>query len=390
MKNKKLASLILGGACLLTLGGTALATTVTTDTTPPRGVISIEGASLRGDTYYTTEGTVTLNISVADDVSSSENIKMIVSNTPITGVDAIDDSNWMSYTSQITNWTLPSLTDVNIIYLYLKDEAGNISPNIVQSNVEYTVTYDANGGANAPAAKNASYGTAFNISINEPTYENKYFLGWSLTADATSPSWNSDGVIEPKYIKSNITLYAVWTDTAPTLAEVAKIGDYVNYPVNYDNVFTQGSSYKSAYTGWRIVDISGDTIKIVTAGTPLTFKHGNISSESVTALTTNFLTTSYVSNGFSSYYIDLTTAFSNPYTTSVESIKKEEVEKIIDRQISSGATTKEAGSILHNDTYYWIALDYGNYGLWNVNGNSGALYDSYTITYGVRPVVASI
>ena len=81
-----------------------------------------------------------------------------------------------------------------------------------------------------------------------------------------------------------------------------------------------------------------------------------------------------------------------PYTTSVESIKKEEVEKIIDRQIINGLLVKDWGSILHNNTWYWLASVYSssNY-LWSVYGEGGAakFNNNYTM-FGVRPVVASI
>ena len=75
-----------------------------------------------------------------------------------------------------------------------------------------------------------------------------------------------------------------------------------------------------------------------------------------------------------------------PYTTSVESIKKEEVEKIIDRQIINGLLVKDWGSILHNNTWYWLASAYnGSYLLWHVRGNYGTINTYYNTTYGVRP-----
>ena len=85
-----------------------------------------------------------------------------------------------------------------------------------------------------------------------------------------------------------------------------KIGDYVNnYPVYYDNVATKvnkdtGEDYNGGYypddkyaNKWRIISIDEETneVKLVSAGVPLNYYHFNDSSESMTALTTNFFST---------------------------------------------------------------------------------------------------
>ena len=57
------------------------------------------------------------------------------------------------------------------------------------------------------------------------------------------------------------------------LADKVEIGDYVNYPVYYDNV--NGSTLK----GWRVIskniDLDGNpspgTVNLVSAGVPLTY-----------------------------------------------------------------------------------------------------------------------
>lgn len=84
---------------------------------------------------------------------------------------------------------------------------------------EYTLTYDANGGENAPAAATGDIvnGTAgFTIVEAEPTREGHTFLGWSLNKNATEadPALGKGKSIA---ISKDTTIYAVWEeDTTPT------------------------------------------------------------------------------------------------------------------------------------------------------------------------------
>ena len=78
-----------------------------------------------------------------------------------------------------------------------------------------------------------------------------------------------------------------------------KIGDYIsNYPVYYNNVKsdgeTEGSIPQDKYNGWRIVDIDleNETVKLVSAGIPLSFYHDWKTAVSVENLTTKFFSTS--------------------------------------------------------------------------------------------------
>lgn len=394
----KFSKLLFGGGAIL--GSFALACAMpnmvyaASDITPPRGIITVEGATLRDGVYYTSSTNVTLNIDVEDDTTAKENIKMIVSGSPVTGEQALNNANWEAFTSTKT-WTLTNLQGSNKIYLYLKDEAENISPSIVvDASSTFTVTY-AGEGKNMPAPKKAKYGMLFNIAIEEPTLEGKYFLGWSLTQNG-SVQWLSDGVIEPKYIKGDITLWAIYADEAPSLASQVQIGDYVDYPVYYDNVYTynDNAKFKSTYTGWRVLDIDGDVVKLVSAGTPLTYYHGNNSANSVKAITEDFLTTTYAGNkqgGIYTYYLSLESAFggvAGPYTDSVRAMNKDDLDKVIGETTTSGFGIRRYGSLVFNDTFYWLATAHNGSNVWYVNGDGGNVSSgTNATTYGVRPVV---
>lgn len=75
----------------------------------------------------------------------------------------------------------------------------------------YTVTYDANGGKNAPSSQNGKDGECIKISEGKPTKSNAQFLGWSTKKDATMPDEEFAAGKEYCGKDGNITLYAVWS-----------------------------------------------------------------------------------------------------------------------------------------------------------------------------------
>lgn len=88
-----------------------------------------------------------------------------------------------------------------------------------------TLTYNANGGSNAPSSQsanvyNSTTSNTFTLSSTKPTRNGYTFLGWSTSKTATSSSYSSGGSIT---LSSNSTLYAVWSEHKLT----------VNYYSNY-------------------------------------------------------------------------------------------------------------------------------------------------------------
>ena len=92
--------------------------------------------------------------------------------------------------------------DINISF-------GNPTYNInyIAPVVPVTVTFDANGGENAPAAVGVNANEAYTLpGAGEMTRENYIFAGWALSADATA----EDVVTEITPTQAT-TVYAVWT-----------------------------------------------------------------------------------------------------------------------------------------------------------------------------------
>lgn len=71
----------------------------------------------------------------------------------------------------------------------------------------YYVTYNANGGEDAPARQTKTYGITLKLTTVVPTRDNYNFLGWAKSASSTVVDYKSGA----NYTANQaITLYAVW------------------------------------------------------------------------------------------------------------------------------------------------------------------------------------
>lgn len=76
----------------------------------------------------------------------------------------------------------------------------------VSAKTKYTVSYNANGGSDAPAAQTKWHGTALTLSTTKPTRTGYSFQGW-----ATSSSGSVAYAAGASYTaNAGVTLYAVW------------------------------------------------------------------------------------------------------------------------------------------------------------------------------------
>lgn len=72
---------------------------------------------------------------------------------------------------------------------------------------EYTVTFNANGGNNAPSPQTFQVGSSVTLSDVTPTRAGYRFLGWSEDPNAATASY-APGTTQT--FNDNVTLYAVW------------------------------------------------------------------------------------------------------------------------------------------------------------------------------------
>lgn len=438
-------AIVAGGLALLASGLSGLGASKVyaenfyeNDVTPPWGRIAIVGATEVNNINYVGRTKVDIEIFASDDKCLDTEIKYYISTSPISNTEKI--TAWKDYGGEGTiekDVELPNPTSANTFYAVFKDANGNTSL-IYQStdDLKQTITYDA-GAEDATMPTGIStvriHGAPVMITSQIPEREGYYFKGWGLTNDASeTPSLYAEDVIPADMdlgTGTEVTLYAKWTtelEGLPLLSEVVSIGDYVNYPVYYDNV--NGSTYK----GWRViskdVDIDGNaapgTVNLVSAGVPLTFYHPGTSDTSVNALAINFLTTAFTAGTNHTYrktgynpYKTLSETFNNKYTAVYESdtsvtypsytsqtgtktagtlkVRALTKEDIISAASAMGAPISSWGSSLTNAKYqnlfhvnaYYCLASASSYGyLWCVY--SGGSVNDGIYEYGVRPVVS--
>ena len=134
--------------------------------------------------------------------------------------------------------------------------------------VAYTLTYNANGGSNAPLSQtvNSSTGSAtFTLRTNEPTWDGHIFLGWNTNSAGTGTMYEPGETYTTS--STNTTLYAVWEEaviniTSPIPSDLSLIvGEMFSYTVTAD---VSGCTVQVSGVDW--LGVSGMTI----SGTPTT------------------------------------------------------------------------------------------------------------------------
>ncbi len=108
---------------------------------------------------------------------------------------------------------------------------------VISGSHDITLTYDANGGTNAPAAqtvRTADSSHTFIITNNEPTRERNYFYKWSTEAnlDPDDPNFVPDNHVlydagDTISVSSDTTLYALWNRECPGVCYNAGSEDVV-------------------------------------------------------------------------------------------------------------------------------------------------------------------
>ena len=71
----------------------------------------------------------------------------------------------------------------------------------------YTVSYNANGGSNAPASQTKVHGVTLTLSSAVPYRTNYEFVGWSASSSATTATYTAGGSYTGNV---SVTLFAVW------------------------------------------------------------------------------------------------------------------------------------------------------------------------------------
>ena len=383
------------------------------DITPPVGKLSVLNSTEEDGTHYVEGLTIQIGIYATDDMCKPEEIMYHLSTEPIDDATRIDDG-WIAYEEGATEEFVMDAAGTYKIYGVFKDARGNISKVFSGGNTEYTVAYNANfegaTASNLPKGMNTkgNFGASFGIASEMPTRKGYYFWGWSTDSGASAPSYYPNEIL-PAYLftgaNTTIPLYAIWTtdiEKLPELSNVVKIGDYVDYPVMYENVEVNG--VKSSYNGWRVLSVEEDgTVNLVSAGVPLAYYHGIDGMHSEELLTKGF-TDIPVSNDANEKYsfiksgmgnnLSIDEAFYGKYTYKVRAMNAEDILKATkETEMASGTSMNLANekykNLLVNDVNYYLAStdDANTSDLWNVS-SEGSVSGLSNSVIGVRPVVS--
>ncbi|MBR3474643.1 MAG: InlB B-repeat-containing protein [Oscillospiraceae bacterium] len=153
----------------------------------------------------------------------------------------IKDSNGQSYFSYNKSWNKTTYNiqsdGLNDDFLFGQLSAGfynyfveatdssgkqvSLSSWFSVGNVQYTITYDANGGVGSPASQTKTHDVDLCLSSVIPTRSGYSFVGWSTVNDATTAQYQPGDLYSNN---ANETLYAVWASSS--------------FPTNYPNTWT--------------------------------------------------------------------------------------------------------------------------------------------------------
>ena len=118
----------------------------------------------------------------------------------------------------------------------------------------YTITYNANGGKNAPSAQKKTKNKTLTLSKTKPTRKGYTFLGWATSKSSTKVSYKPGASFKSD---KNITLYAVWQANTYKVAfhKNGGTGSMSTVSCVYDKTFTLKANTfkKKGYTfkGWN-------------------------------------------------------------------------------------------------------------------------------------------
>lgn len=178
--------------------------------------------------YSCYDGSNTLKFNSGDNVTSAS--------TPVTHVENISHntdtgSGWSTnnqtllYTFENSEGYIRRHTD-RVIKFYASFSGIDMLNGTMYVNTRYTIlkkdsykiTFNANGGSNAPSSQTKWYGETLTLSSTKPTRTGYTFLGWGTSSSSTSVAYSAGG----SYTKNESdTLYAVWkANTYPITFDV--------------------------------------------------------------------------------------------------------------------------------------------------------------------------
>lgn len=86
-------------------------------------------------------------------------------------------------------------------------ENADVTLYAIWSIIVYTISYDANGGSDAPSSQTKKHGANITLSLQIPVRKHYKFLCWSTKSDGTGTTYYPGASFSGN---TNLTLYAIW------------------------------------------------------------------------------------------------------------------------------------------------------------------------------------
>ena len=209
--------------------------------------------------YSCSDKSITLKFSAGENVTSASNT-VVTSHTidhkydAGEGWDTRNQTKLYEYTSDTgydklhTNRTIKFYASLSGINMLNGTMYANTSYTI-SKKPSYTVTYNANGGSNAPSSQTKWYGETLKLSSTKPTRTGHTFKGWGLSSNTSTVAYSAG---DSYTANASDTLYAVWKANTYTVAFNANGGS--GGPSSQTKTYGQTltlSSIKPTRTGYN-------------------------------------------------------------------------------------------------------------------------------------------
>ena len=124
---------------------------------------------------------------------------------------------------------------------------------ILEEENTHTVTFDANGGTNAPAKQTKIRGEELTLRSDAPSHDTYIFRGWSTKKGSKIVEYYSGSKFD---IDADVTLYAVW-DRCAEIGDLNGDGDVDSSDATLLMKYDAGIAALSK-TQLAIADLNGD------------------------------------------------------------------------------------------------------------------------------------
>ena len=165
-------------------------------------------------TYYPIVKAKTIKVIFYRNASTSDSTTATQTFTYGVSGQAFSDKGWTNTGHTMAGWArskTATTKDYNVLSgvndTWIDKYAPSIDLYAVWNKNTYTISYDANGGTEAPAAQTKYYGTDIELSETIPKKDCSQFLGWNTKKDGTGTTYKSKGIYKAN---KDITLYAKW------------------------------------------------------------------------------------------------------------------------------------------------------------------------------------